>query len=282
MSALIGAALALGVSYALLGAAVAVVARTTRTLQLAVGQVALAGVLVALVLASAVIAVPTVLAVLAGLAVGAGLSAVLGPLILERLPRGLAWLVGLVVVAGTLDAVLVRVFGAVTLRPAPLLPLPPVAGIDPAVVVAVGLGLPAVVGLAWLAGPTRLGRRLRLVGGSDAAAVRAGVDPAHLRAGALAIGGAAAVLAGLLAAPILFVGPAQAAGLTVRGIAAAVLVGRGSPGWAVAGGLLLGAAEAFGSSVWPAAGGEVAVAALVVGLLAWRGGEHLTGWGRAW
>lgn len=272
MSTVITAALALGSAYALLGAAISVVALATRTLHLAIGQVVVAGVLSTLILGSAAVGWPLAVALLVGMVLGAGVSALLGPLVLERLGPGLAGLLGLVVAAGTLDAVLVRSLGAVTLRP----DLP--GGLGGVLVV----GLGGVGGLVWLLAATRTGRRLRLVGGSDAAAERAGIDPVRHRTLALAIGGAAAVLAGILAAPMVFLGPGQAAGLTVRGVAAAVLLGRGGPLRAVAGGLLLGVAEAVGAVVWPAAGGELGVALLVVTFLAVRGTEHRQAWGRAW
>ena len=89
-------------------------------------------------------------------------------------------------------------------------------------------------------------------------------------------------MAAALAAPVVALGPAQSAGLTVRGIAAAALLGRSSPAWALPGGLALGIAEAVGQRAWPEAGGEVAVAVLVVGVLAIRGAESARGWGRAW
>jgi branched-chain amino acid transport system permease protein len=136
--------------------------------------------------------------------------------------------------------------------------------------------------LAALVGHTRWGRRLRVVGASPAAAERSGSSPAVVRSGALARWGAVAVLAGLLIAPVTFVGVGQAAPLTVRGVAAAALLGPGGPRWAVPGGLALGAVEAVSQSVWPRAGGEVGVAMLVVLLLVWRGSERSQAWGRAW
>ena len=282
MTTTVVAGLGLGATYAVVGAAVSVVAVATRALHLAVGQILVAGVLVALVLGSAAVGVPGPLAVLAAMAAGAALSAVLGPLLLDRLPSGLPWLLALVVAAGTLDALLARTVTAAVFRPEPVLPLPSVGEVPGPVVTALVLGVAGALALAVALARTRWGRRVRLVGGSVAAASRAGVAPALVRAQALAVGGAAAVLAGLLAAPVAFVSTGQAAGFTVRGIAAAALVGSGGPAWALAGGLLLGLAEATGSGLWPAAGGEVAVAAVIVGVLAARGGEHLRAWGRAW
>jgi branched-chain amino acid transport system permease protein len=282
VSAAVGTALASGVAYALIGAGVAVVATATRTLHLAVGQVLVAGVLAQLVLGSAALGVPLVAAAVLAVAIGALLSAALEPLVLARLPRGLPWLVGLVVAAGVLDAALARGITARTFRPGPLVGLPSLGPLDPEVTTALVLGVPAVALLAAVVARTRWGRRVRLVGGSTAAAERAGVSPARVRAQALAVGGAATVLAGLLIAPVVFVGTGQAAGLTVRGVAAAALLGSGGPAWALAGGLLLGAVEVTGGAAWPQAGGELAVAGLVVGVLAVRGGEHLRAWGRTW
>lgn len=282
MSAALGTAVALGVTYALIGAGVAVVATAARTLHLAVGQVLVAAVLVQLVLGSPALGWPPVATLVLALAGGALLSAALEPLVLRPLPPGLGWLVGLVVAAGVLDSALARGVTARTFRPDPLLALPEVAGIDGGVGAAVVLGVPATLLLALALTHTRWGRRARLVGGSTAAAERAGISPSRLRAQALAVGGAATAFAGLLVAPVVFVGTGQAAGFTVRGVAAAALVGRGGPVWALAGGLLLGAAEVAGGAAWPQAGGEVAVAATVLVVLLVRGGEHRRRWGRTW
>jgi branched-chain amino acid transport system permease protein len=278
----IGAALALGSAYAAVGAAVAIVAAATRTLHLAVGQVLVAGVLVHLVLVSPAVGLPVPVALAIAIAVGALLSAALAPLVVDRLPGGAPVLVGLIVAAGVLDAVVAR---AVTARPVvarPLLDLPAVAGTDPRVVTAVVVGVPLALACAGALRATRWGRLVRLVGGSPPAAAALGRSPAVVRATAFALAGAVAVVAGLLAAPLVTVGTAQAGGLTVRAVAAATLLGLGGPVAAVAGGLLLGIAEVAGGAVWPAAGAEVAVAAAVVVALVVRGDQQRRAWGRAW
>jgi branched-subunit amino acid ABC-type transport system permease component len=278
----LGAIAALGSVYGLVGAAVTVVAVATRTLHLAVGQVLVAGVLTALVAGSAATGLPWAVAVLLALLVGTALSGALGPLVLERLPTGLTWLLGLVVAAGILDAVLARTVTAASFRPRPLLELTTPGNLEPAVVVAVAVGLPAVAAIDWALRDSRWGRSIRLVGGSPVAAQRAGISPAGVRAATLAVGGAATVMAGLLAAPISFVSTGQGAGFTVRGVAAAALLGRGSPRSAVLGGVLLATAEVTGATLWPAAGGEVLIAVVVAGVLAVRGGEQRRAWGRLW
>lgn len=274
MTEVLATALALGVVYGLVGAAVATVASATRTLHLAVGAVLVSGV----VARGAVVGIglPDVLAIPAALLLGSALSAVLEPLVLRPLRSQLARLVGLAVAAAVLEAATARIFGSRALAPPPLLP-----GADP-VATALLLGVPLVLLLALVVQRTRWGRRLRLVGGSSGAAVRAGIHPGRTRTSALAVAGIVAVAAGLLVAPIVFVGAGQGAGLTLRAVAAALLLGRRAPLWAVPGGLALGLVEAVvlrvGAGPWP----EIAVAALVVTVLAVRGHDEERSWGRAW
>lgn len=273
-----GPALALGIAYGVIGVAVAVVAAATRSLFLAVGAIATAGLTVALVLGvTEVTGVPGPLALALGLAVGGGLGAALGPAVLAR-RGGVVWPVGFVVAAGALEALVLRTIGGRAVRPDPLLELPGTGAVGVAALV----GLPAALAVTWLLTRTRWGHRVRLAGSSPAAAAHAGVRVLGIRSAALAVAGAAAVLAAALAAPVVPIGPAQAAGLTVRGIAAAALLGRVGPVWALPGGLALGLVEALGQRAWPAAGGEVAVAAVVVTVLVVRGADATRSWGRPW
>ncbi|MBW3662912.1 MAG: hypothetical protein KY469_07410 [Actinobacteria bacterium] len=285
---LVSTALALGAAYALVGVAVSTVALATRTLHLAVGPILVVGVLVRLLLGvTEVVGVPDVVAVLAGLTVGALLSALLEPLVLGRLRDGLPWLIGLVVAAAVLETAAARWLATRAFRPQPLVGGEGTVELGGAVigvplVVALLIGLPTAVVLAVIVRHTRWGRRLRVVGASPPTAERSGFSPAVVRASVLALCGAVAVLAGLLIAPVTFVGVGQAAPLTVRAVAAAALLGPGGPRWAVPGGFALGAVEAVAQSAWPRAGGEVGVAVLVVALLVWRGSERSQAWGRAW
>lgn len=274
MTGIVPTALALGVVYGLVGAAVATVATATRTLHLAVGPILVSGVLVRLVLGS--LGVPDVIAVTAAVALGALLSASLEPLVLRPLRTGLPHLVGLAVAAGVIEAGTARLLGTRTLRPAPLLP-----DLDP-VVTAVLLGVPLVLGLALAVDRTRWGRRLRLVGGGPDAAARAGVDPARVRAGVLAVAGVVAVLAGLLVAPIAFVSSGAGAGLTVRALAAALVLGRRTPLWALAGGAAVGLVEALALRAGAALPPDLAVGAVVVVALLLHGSEEHRAWGRVW
>lgn len=282
MTPLLSAAVVLAVTYAVLGSAVTIVVAATRRLHLVLGHILVAGVLVAAVAGSPAFELPTWMVLLTALATGTLLSAVLGPLVLDRTRDPLLALVGLVVVAGSIDAVLARGLTAATIRPDPITGWPGVAGLDPGVTTAVLIGLPLVVVLAILLSRTRWGRRVRVVGASPDAATQLGLVPARVRAQALGVAGAATVLAGLLAAPLATVGTGQAAAFTVRGIAAAALLGRGGPWAAIGGGAILAAAEVIGTSLWPAAGGEVAVGTTVVAVLTIRRGARVRGWERAW
>ncbi len=274
----IGTGLALATAYAVVGVAVALVAAATRTLFLAVGAIATAGLTAALVLGvTDVTGVPGPVAFAVGVLGAAVLAGALGPFVLSR-RSPVGWLVGFVVAAGVVEALVARTFGARTIRPDPLLELP---GVGP-VATAVVIGVPVALGAAWVVERSRWGHRVRIVGSSPASAEHAGWHVLGVRSAALAAAGGLATVAAALAAPVVALGPAQSAGLTVRGIAAAALLGRSSPAWALPGGLALGIAEAVGQRVWPEAGGEVAVAVLVVGVLAVRGAESARGWGRAW
>lgn len=274
----LGPALALGVAYGVIGVAVAVVVAATRSLFLAVGAVASAGLGVALLLgATEVTGIPGPLALVLGLVAGGALGAALGPAVLAR-RGGIAWPIGFVVAAGAVEALVLRTVGGRAVRPDPLLELPGVGAVGVAVVV----GLPVALAVTWVLARTRWGHRVRIAGSSTEAAARSGIRVLGIRSAALGVAGAAAVLAAALAAPVVPIGPAQAAGLTVRGIAAAALLGRVGPAWALPGGLLLGLVEAVGQRAWPAAGGEIGVALVVVGVLAVRGPDAARAWGRPW
>lgn len=287
-SAVLAAALTLGVGYALVGVAVVAVVRATRALHLAVGPVLVLGVVVTLVAGS--LGLGAWPALLAAMVVCAVVSAVIEPLVLRPLRPSddvLLTLVGLAVAAAIVETAAGRWLTAESVRPDPLIGgagMVELGGLTlPAgTTAAVALGLPAAALLALAVASTRWGRRLRIVGSSPRAAELAGIAPGRVRVSALAVSGAVAAFAGALLAPISSVGVGQGGGLTVRGVAAAVLLGFGGPVGAVLGGLGLGAVEAVAQGLWPAAGGAVAVAAVVVGVLAVRGGERSRPWERRW
>lgn len=276
----VASGLALGAVYGLVGVAVAVAAVATRTLFLAVGPVLVAGVLTRFALAT--VGVPDGLATLAGIAGGAAAGALLAPAVVELFGRAVDRLLGMAAAGVVIEVASARWLGTATLRPEPLLELPAAGPVQGDVVTALVLGIPLALALAAALRVTRWGRRVRIVGGSDAAAEQSGIPPAVVRAGALAVAGAVAVTAGLLAAPIALVRAGQGAVFTVTGVAAALLLSRRGVAWALPAGLAIGLAEAVGQSLWPAAGGQVAIGIVVLGALAVVGPPTRAAWQRAW
>lgn len=275
---LLAAGLAVGLTYAAISAGVAVAYVATRTLHLAVGTVAAAGLTV--VLAASVTEVtrlPTLVAVLLGMTAAAALSALAYWLAAWRRSDPTIVLVGLAVAAALLDAAMATLGRGRAVRPDPLVSADTIA---PEVLAATG-GVVIALALHALLTRTRFGRRLRIAGASPTAASRLGIRVGASRTAAFAVAGAAAALATVLVAPVVSFGPSQAAALTVRGVAVAGLVA-GGPIVALAGGVGLGLLEVVGLRLWPQAGGDLAVAIVVVGYLAVRGPRAATSWGRAW
>lgn len=285
--AVLAAAVTLGVGYALVGVAVVAVVRATRALHLAVGPVLVLGVVVSLALGT--LGVGTWPALLVAMVVCAAVSAAMEPLLLRPLRSSgdvLLTLVGLAVAAAIVETAAGRWLTAQSVRPDPLvggamLDLGWIA-LPAGTTAALALGLPAVALLTWAIAATRWGRRLRVVGSAPRAAELAGVSPVRVRVVALGVSGAVAAFAGALIAPISSVGVGQGGGLTVRGVAAAILIGFRGPFGAVVAGLVLGTVEAVAQGWWPAAGGAVAVAAVVIVVLYARGGERARPWERRW
>lgn len=263
-------ALALGVVQAALGVAVVAVTRVTGTLHLAIGPVVVAAGLTGSA-ATALGAAPA--AALAAAAV----AGVVGSVALTPLLAGsddpTVRLVGLLVAGGVLELGTARVLGGAARRPPPLL------GDDP-VVAALAVGVPLVALLAVALVRSRWGRRLRLVGGSPSAAERIGVDPRRTVVATLAIAGVVAAVAAALIAPVGALGVGDGLGLTLRGTAAAVVLGRGGAGRAAAGGTLLGAVEAAALALPSASAPDLAVAAVVVVVL--LAASRTRGWERTW
>lgn len=266
-------AAALGVAYALVGLAVVAVSRVTRTLHLAVGPVLALAALAQVSLLAAGVVAPVAFAGAAVVAVAA--SVALEPLVLRPLADPTDRLVGLVVAGAVLEVATTRLTGARTLAP------PPVVGDDP-LLAAVAVGAPLALLVALALGATRWGRQVDLVGGSEDAAERVGVSPGAVRLATLAASGVVVALAAVLVAPIAPVAAGGTLPLTLRGVAAAVVLGRLDPARAVAGGLLVGAVEATALAVLPGRAVELGVAAVVVAIaLVVRPGRR-RGWARAW
>ena len=106
-----------------------------------------------------------------------------------------------------------------------------------------GLMLVAVAGLTFLYSKTRLGRAMRACMQNREAARLMGIDTARVVMISFGLAAALGALAGVAVTPLTSTRFDIGTGLAVKGFAAAILGGLGSPIAAVAGGLLLGLIE---------------------------------------
>lgn len=90
---------------------------------------------------------------------------------------------------------------------------------------------------------TRLGLSMRAAALNPLSSSLSGVNVGRVLMIGWGVAGAIGAIAGLLAAPVVFLGPHMMAGVMIYGFAAAVLGGVDSPVGAVVGGLLLGIGE---------------------------------------
>lgn len=128
-------------------------------------------------------------------------------------------------------------------------------------------------GLSWLFLRTKVGKAMRASSQSPRAAALCGIEPARMSALSFAMAAAVGGIAGALVAPI---GAAfYEYGLTfgLKGFAAAVLGGFGSPIGAVVGGLLIGLLESLTAGYFSSAFKDAtALAVLLALLLMWPSG----------
>ena len=106
-----------------------------------------------------------------------------------------------------------------------------------------GIVLVTVAGLTFLYSKTRLGRAMRACMQNREAARLMGIDTARVVMISFGLAAALGALAGVAVAPLTSTRFDIGAGLAVKGFAAAILGGLGSPLAAVGGGLLLGLIE---------------------------------------
>jgi branched-chain amino acid transport system permease protein len=259
--------------YGLVALAVTLCFSGSGTLHLAIGQVAVAGGLVAAVALSA--GLPLWLAVVAGLAVGGALSAAAERgLVAPASGRPLLGAVLLLAGGLVLREVLLGVFS----KPAYGFPSAGgtffVAGgvVHVADLLTIGVVLATAFGGAAALRSTTVGAALRLTASAPQAAERIGVDTARMRAVAFGAGGVlatAAILLGVARFPLAATGGVP---LALRGIAAAAAGGMRSPARVVAASLAIGAVQVVGA-FYLGGGGEAIADAVAVALIA-------TGWRR--
>jgi branched-chain amino acid transport system permease protein len=257
--------------FAIVGMGVLIAHTGTRVLHLAIGEVAMAGALVAAGLANRW---PVWLAMIVGLAVAAGLSA-----------AGERALVAPVVSRVELAAILLLAAGLVVrellrgLYSRSAYAFPSVGGeIHPAggtLRVADVLTVAAAVAIAaattWVIRNTLAGAALRATAAAPDSAELIGVDTARVRTTAFAVAGGLAALAALLAADRLPIAATAGVPLALKGIASAIAGRLRSPLTVGAGAVAIAAVQVVGS-FFLGSGGEVLadVAALLLLLSGWR------------
>jgi branched-chain amino acid transport system permease protein len=128
-------------------------------------------------------------------------------------------------------------------------------------------------GLSFLFLRTRLGKAMRAASQSPRAAALCGIEPARMSALAFAMAAGAGALAGALVAPVGAAFYEYGLSFGLKGFAAAVLGGFGSPVGAVVGGLLIGLLESMAAGYLSSAYKDaVALAILLALLLVWPSG----------
>ncbi len=272
-SLLLLTALGLGASYGALGAAAWLAGRVSATPFLAVGHVAVVGVVVGSLTG---LVVDDWLAIAVGLALAGVLAAAVDLVSVERTGADpVARVISLAVAAAVVAGWAGRVLGATTAAPGG-----GSLAADSTRALVGGVLLTAV--LAATIGWTDAGRRIRLVGSAPEVAELSGVGARRVRLVTMAVAGVVAALSARLIAPIVFVGLPQAAGLTLRAVVVAMLAGRARPAWIVGGGLGLGLVDVVGQQLWQAGGGDVAVAVAALLALLLRGQAGRQAWERVW
>lgn len=257
--------------YAIVAMAVLVAHNGTRVLHLAIGEVAMAGALVAAGLAQSW---PLWLAILASLAVaaavsGAGERALVAPLI-----RRVELAAIVLIAAGLALGELLRGLYSRTAYAFPTVTgvVHPAGGtVRAADLVSLGVAAVVGVGMTVLVRSTLAGAALRATAAAPESAELIGVHTALIRTAAFAAAGAMAAGAALLAAGRLPIAATAGVPLALKGIAAAVAGRLLSPLTVCAGALVIAAVEVVGTYLL-GSGGEVLadLTALTLVVVGWR------------
>ncbi|MBI3710621.1 MAG: branched-chain amino acid ABC transporter permease [Proteobacteria bacterium] len=141
------------------------------------------------------------------------------------------------------------------------------AKLDPQVLWVLGALALAVVGLRWFFARTRLGKAMLATSCNRLAAELVGIDVRMILLASFGLSAALGALAGILTAPITLTRYDIGIMLGLKGFCAAILGGLGSPFGAVAGGLLLGIAEAMAAGYLSSAYKDVVAFVIILAVL---------------
>lgn len=127
------------------------------------------------------------------------------------------------------------------------------ASISPQVLWVLGTGLFIVIALHIFYRYTIKGKAMRACSSNPVAAELAGINTAGMRTFAFGLSAGLGALGGCVISPITMTQYDMGTGLAIKGFAAAILGGLGNPLAGVAGGLIVGLAEATSISILPSA-----------------------------
>ena len=257
--------------YAIVGMGVLVAHSGTRVLHLAIGQVAMAGALVAASLASTW---PLWISVIAGLAVAAAISAGGERALVAPLARRVE-IATILLIAGAV--VLREVLSGVFSNPAygfasvggVVHPLG--SSVRAADILTIATAVAAALVGTWILRSTIVGAALRATAADPDNAELLGVDVARVRSAAFGVAGVLAAGAALLAAGRLPIAATAGVPFALKGIAAAVAGRLSSPFSVCIAAVVIGGAQVVGT-YFLGSGGEVAADAVALVLLigGWR------------
>ncbi|NVI92757.1 branched-chain amino acid ABC transporter permease [Actinomadura sp. BRA 177] len=188
-----------------------------------------------------------------------------------------AWIIATLATAMVFQALFtLRYFDVDALRPAALLP-----GhlelfglrLSGQQLLTIGFALGVMAGYDAFLRRTAYGSAIRAASHDADAAVLMGIPVRRVVLLSFVIAAVICTLAGVLAAPVLFIGPASGLIFTIKGFTAAVIGGVGSPRGALAGGLIVGLLDAVVRNLAGATAGDfVAFGLLALILVAFPAG----------
>lgn len=242
------AGLSFGAIYGLIAVGYVAIFTVSQVINLAQGEFAITGAMVAIATTAAGVALP--LALVAGIVGGGVLAIIVQRLVLAPIKK-LTVLTSVILTLGAsavIKAVLLLSFGPSAHA------LPPLPGSDLTVLgVTVraqelwifGATASIAVVLAWFYDRTLPGKALRACAHQPAAARLAGISVNGAAVVAFAIAGTTAALAGILSSPLHFTAWDSGLTLGLKGFVAAAIAGLVSVRAAIVGGLLLGEVESL-------------------------------------
>ncbi|CAB5684172.1 LIV-I protein H [Delftia tsuruhatensis] len=141
------------------------------------------------------------------------------------------------------------------------------AGVLPQEILVLCASIAIMVALDWVMRKTRLGKAVRAVAHSGAAATLMGINVTAIVVLAFVVSSALAGMAGLLIAPITTASVFMGLTLALKAFSAAIFGGLGSPRGCMLGGFILGLIEAL-VGLWHAELREISIFVLIILVLA--------------